>query len=212
MRRIINLAPFALTVVLPVVVLSGCATPRPPGDPWKSGFKPPRELDTRYTHLEPLAPVHAKLDFDAAMSSREHLQSTLHWGNWPREDFTVEENITDLERHWNEFIQNEGYAFTVLAPSRDRCLGCVYMAPSKAEGYEEPSMKLAMWVTVDQLDNKLDEHLFKAVIKWINKEWPVETVIMKIHNDNERMIEIVRKARLREQPAQEHHRIFVWKR
>ena len=60
-------------------------------NPWSSGFTPPQVLNIDSVHLEPLSPVHSELDFAALMSSREHLNRTLRWGDWPRPDFTVEE-------------------------------------------------------------------------------------------------------------------------
>ena len=95
--------------------------------PWRDmGFVPSEGLRTERLVLEPLAPRHVELDHAALMGSREHLLRTLHWGDWPREGFTVEENLDDLEMHWGEFEDRTGFAFTVLNPARDRCLGCRY--------------------------------------------------------------------------------------
>ena len=81
--------------------------------PWSTDFTPPQVLDTDIVHLEALSPVHTELDFAALMSSREHLTRTLHRGDWPHPDFTVEENRVDLQRHWDEFNRREAYAYTV---------------------------------------------------------------------------------------------------
>ena len=106
-----------------------CATPPPAEtheaqapvelpDPWTAEFQPPMVLDTPRFHLEPLGPQHAELDYEAFMSSREHLLATLHWGGWPSADATVEGNRADLTRHADEFVAGEAYAYTVLTPDR----------------------------------------------------------------------------------------------
>lgn len=210
--RFIRTLSGLVTMLCATAILSGCSTPRPAGHPWKMGYEAPKQFKTNRVLMEPLAPIHADMDFQAAMSSREHLQQTLHWG-WPSEDFTVEQNRKDLERHWQEFVNNEGYAYTVLKPDGSECLGCVYLSPAKEQNLPEPVARLAMWVREDQLDGNLDKHLFDSVMRWIREDWPIETVVIKLHTDNERMIRLARKAGLTESPGENETQIlFVWAR
>ncbi|MGB0715372.1 MAG: GNAT family N-acetyltransferase [Phycisphaerae bacterium] len=202
----------ALATVASSALLTGCSTPRPAGDPWKMGYEAPKQFDTERVHMEPLAPIHAHMDYEAAMSSREHLQSTLHWG-WPTAEFKVEQNKKDLERHWKEFVNNEGYAYTVLTPEGDKCLGCVYITPAMDHKLPGPVAKMAMWVRADQLESNLDDHVFQHVMRWIREDWAIETLIIKLHTDNERMLRLARQAHLKEMPGEnETQVIFIWSR
>ena len=145
-----------------LLLLLSCHTTRAPreavfgGDPWSPSFTPPTLLTTERVRLEPLAPRHTERDHAAFMSSREHLRATLNWGEWPRADMTLEENRADLQRHWEEFLRREAYAYTVLSPDGTRCLGCVYINPpdEDAAAPEEDgrAATLAYWVTVEGLE------------------------------------------------------------
>ena len=188
------------------------------GNPWSVEFKPPLALDTERLHLEPLAPRHVQLDFAALMGSREHLQNTLRWGTWPREDFTVEENGVDLQRHWAEFEAGEGYAYTVLSADRSRCLGCVYL--EKPPGGETNDAVLAYWVIEAELATDLDSHLLDSLLDWFQTRWPLEHVALLNHVANARGETLATAAGLTVDDgrfvelsrARPDETVFVWKR
>ena len=143
------------------------------------------------------------------MSSREHLQRTLHWGSWPRPDTTVEENRDDLARHEREFVAREAYAYTVLAPGGTACLGCVYLDP--VEG-DPSAVRLAYWVTEAGVQSGLDEHLFAAVLEWLHESWPFVVVVADLHVENARGITLAEHAGLeRTGGAPEDHIRLVWR-
>jgi len=152
--------------------------------PWSADYDPPLVLDTARVHLEPLAPEHVELDFEALMGSREHLQRTLGWGDWPRVDFTLEENLADLERHWQEFVDREGYAYTVLSPDRSRCLGCVYLVP--LPGTADDVAALAFWVIEPELATDLDRHLLESLTRWFDEQWSFRRVVLAENENNVR--------------------------
>ena len=158
-------------------------------NPWSSRFTPPQVLNTDSVHLEPLSPVHSELDFAALMSSRVHLNRTLRWGDWPRPDFTVEENRRDLQRHWDEFNRREAYAYTVLTPDKGKCIGCVYMMPWDNDGGQS-GMSLRYWVIEEELAADLDKHLLDSVLKWVNQAWPFESVLVVMRQENQRGIRV----------------------
>lgn len=197
--KIVRFAPLIF-----IAVASGCASP----DPWSPEFSPPTVLETDRMRLEPLAPKHAELDHAAAQSSREHLQRTLHWGSWPRPDMTVDENRRDLVRHWTEFEERKGYAFTVLRPDRAKCLGCVYLSPDKENRTET---NLAYWVIEDELATDLDTHLLTSTLNWIRTKWPIKTIAMSLHKENKRGIRIAEDLGLgRREQSDAEHVTFVW--
>jgi hypothetical protein len=96
------------------------------------GFDPPTSLTTDQFRLEPLGPQHNQADHAAWMSSIEHIRSTPGYpdGNWPpRSGMTLEENLTDLRRHADDFTRGAGFTFTVLDPGDNDVIGCVYLYP-----------------------------------------------------------------------------------
>ena len=99
-------------------------------------FDPPTSLATSQFHLEPLGPQHNEADHAAWTSSIEHIRSTPGYadGNWPpRSGMTLEENLSDLRRHADDFTRGRGYTFTVLDPRDNDVIGCVYLYPSASE-------------------------------------------------------------------------------
>jgi hypothetical protein len=138
------------------------------------GFDPPTSLATDQFRLEPLGPQHNQADHAAWMSSIEHIRSTPGYsdGNWPPlNGMTLEENLADLRRHADDFSQRVGFTFTVLDPSDEDVIGCVYIYPSARE---ECDARVKSWVRADRSD--LDGPLADAVARWLATDWPWERV------------------------------------
>ena len=119
-------------------------------------------------------------DYQALMSSREHLQRTLAWGDWPRADFTLEQNRRDLARHWLEFQGHAAYAYAVLTPDRGRSLGCVYLQPEDAAA-EEPGPRLFFRVIEAELATDLDRHVLAAMLEsFAGPHGPLARIVVPI--------------------------------
>jgi RimJ/RimL family protein N-acetyltransferase len=207
LRAFLLLAPGAACVSAET---PGLAPPVAPVDPWSAEFQPPETLDTPRVHLEPLRPELAQLDFDAVTSSRDHLRRTLRWGSWPGDDMTLEQNRGDIEQHWNEFVAREGYAYSVLASDRARCLGCLYMRPGRDAELDLPAVEVAFWVVEDELESELDAHLLAALLEWITNEWPFDSLLWPVHQDNERANAIARGLGLEHRGTRQAHVRWAW--
>jgi hypothetical protein len=137
-------------------------------------FEPPTSLDTGRLRLAPLGPQHNRSDHAAWMSSIEHIRSTPGYrdGRWPPTGgMTLEENLSDLRRHADDFARRAGFTFTVLDPSEDDVIGCVYLYPSPSEEYD---VRVQSWVRADRAG--LDVPLADAVADWLATDWPWERV------------------------------------
>jgi hypothetical protein len=133
-------------------------------------FAVPESLSTDRYRLEVLRPSVAELDYDAVMSSRERLRQVFaEDDDWPADDMTLEFNIGDLERHEAEFRAREAFAYTVLSPDGESCMGCVYLYPSSVADYD---CEVYLWVRESEVD--LDGHLYAAVRSWLKTDWPFE--------------------------------------
>ena len=136
-------------------------------------FAVPRELITEEFRLEPLGPQHNEDDYEAWTSSIDHIRATpgFEGATWPDPGMTLQENLTDLQRHAEDFAQRSGFTYTVLARPGDRVIGCVYIYPSRsADGAAE----VRSWVREDQAD--LDVAVHDAVSAWLTNAWPFTAV------------------------------------
>jgi hypothetical protein len=88
----------------------------------------PTELRIDACVLQPLRATDVERDFEAVMASQEALRERTG-GRWPRPDFTLAENLTDLREHEADFAARRGFTYTVLDPGETSCLGCVYVYP-----------------------------------------------------------------------------------
>jgi hypothetical protein len=141
---------------------------------------------------EPLDEKHAELDFEALMSCRARLREELQWGEWPKEDFTLEANRADLRDHHDEFIRHEAFAYTVLSPDRSRCLGCIYIERCS----EINGAQIAFWAIDDALD--IESHLVTDVLKWVHDAWSIERILLPFRAVNARGIALARNRELTE--------------
>ena len=135
-------------------------------------FLVPLGLETASFRLEPLGPEHNDSDYEAWSSSRAHIHATPGWekSTWPDER-TLEDNLRDLQRHAGDFQARTGFTFTVLEPSTDSVVGCVYIYPDSS-GAAEASVQ--SWVRADRAE--LDVDLWRAVSVWLATDWPFERV------------------------------------
>ena len=111
-------------------------------------------------------------DYEAVIESRELLHS-MFGGPWPREGFTLEENLRDLERHQQEFLDRKAFAYTVVSLDESRVLGCLYINPARKT---DADAKVHMWVRQSEYDKGLDAVLFQEVRNWLDSAWPFATV------------------------------------
>ena len=134
-------------------------------------FQVPERLGTARLCLRILTVNDVVKDYDAVMTSVEHLQKTKPFGPdhpWPTKDLTFEQDLIDLGWHQKEFQRRTSFAYTVMSPDEKECLGCMYIFPSSNTEYDA---KIVMWVRQSEVKNGLDEHLFDTVKQWIKTQW-----------------------------------------
>lgn len=135
-------------------------------------FAVPATLETDRFRLRMLSVDDVEKDYEAVIESRDLLHSM--GSIWPREGFTIEENLADLERHQQEFLDREAFAYTVVSLDESRVLGCVYINPVESD---DADARVRMWVRQSEYDKGLDAVLFEAVKKWMDSSWPFRVVV-----------------------------------
>lgn len=171
--------------------------------------------------LRPLRAADVDLDYEAVMAAQEALRRD-NGGRWPRPDFTLEENLTDLQGHEADFHARRGFTYTVLDPTERRCLGCVYVYPTADEhgtsrpkrfspvstcshsradanggGDARDEAEVRFWVRQDGVIADFDRHLLAALLPWLREDFPFTRVRSPAWGSDERRTTILSEAGLR---------------
>lgn len=136
-------------------------------------FTPPATWEASAFKLVPLGPGLARVDYEAYMSSIDHLRQTFGSGRWPHEKLTMEDAEKDVKGEMERFLARKSFTYAVLSPDGQKELGCVYIRPSSKRGYDA---QVAMWVTKEQFDQGFDARLFGEVKQWLAAKWPFQKV------------------------------------
>ncbi len=136
-------------------------------------FKVPDTLQNEHFRIRMLTVNDVVKDYDAVMSSIDHLKEMYPLSNWPSNDLTFEQDLIDLGWHQKEFQLRSSFAYTVVSLDESQVIGCLYINPTTIGTYDA---KVSMWVRTSALNDGLDAILFDYVEKWISKDWPFKKV------------------------------------
>ena len=138
-------------------------------------FEIPLSLETDKFRLRTLTINDVVKDYDAVMTSIEHLQGVFgERSEWPSPNLTFEQDLIDLGWHQKEFQRRTSFAYTVMSLDESQCLGCVYIFPLEKSGVDA---EIYMWVRKSAYDSGLDPILESTVKSWITENWPFKEVI-----------------------------------
>jgi RimJ/RimL family protein N-acetyltransferase len=172
---------------------------------YPTGLPVPQEKRSDRLYLRPLRATDVELDYEAVMSSAEMLR---RWSqsDWPTADFTLAQNLADLQRHEREHLDRKAFTFTVLNPQGTQCLGCVYIMPVRRD--ELPlcpdaayAADVGFWVRTSELPNALDQHLLATLLDWFQAEWALDCVLFTISQQESRQAALFAAAGLQRRSA-----------
>jgi hypothetical protein len=133
-------------------------------------FQVPELFENTRVRLRILTVNDVEKDYDAVMTSIDHLQGAFGPDSkWPSKELTLEQDLIDLGWHQKEFQKRSSFAYTVMSPDESECIGCVYIYPSPNSVYDS---MVIMWVRQSEVKNGLDAHLSEIVKKWVREKWP----------------------------------------
>ncbi len=135
-------------------------------------FEVPPELETEQFRLRMLSVEDVEKDYEAVMETQAYFHA--RGSTWPRQGFTIEENLADLEQHQQEFLERTAFAYTVVSLDESRVLGCLYINPTDRE---DADARVHMWVRQSEYDQGLDPVLFQTVKEWLATSWPFSGVV-----------------------------------
>jgi len=152
----------------------------------QSEHLPERFADNEFL-IRPLRVTDVEADFNAVIESREMLR-VWSQSDWPSDNFSLDDNRSDLQAHQDEHESREAFTFTVLDPESGTCLGCIYIHELKrvlqALGAADDVLRdiealdayVTFWVRSSQLEDGLDQRLFTVLQQWFLMEWAFEHI------------------------------------
>ena len=131
-------------------------------------FIVPAGLETPGYRIRMLTVNDVVKDFDAVMSSAIELAELWPAKSWPS-GLTLEQDLIDLGWHQKEFQRRSSFAYTVVALDESRVLGCVYLRPTRKQGYDAD---VSSWMRETKIGAGADAELFTTVKAWVERAWP----------------------------------------
>ena len=139
--------------------------------------------------IRPLSETDVELDYAAVMESKEYLRK-WEQANGPSDDFTLADNLKDLQRHEREHIERVSFTFTVMNPTETECLGCIYIFPltarwlSKAEAmpigdkaWSDYEATISFWIRQSRLAEGMERRLLNVLRPWFAQEWTFDGLL-----------------------------------
>jgi hypothetical protein len=166
----------------------------------------PAGLRTDEFVLRMLAATDVELDYDAVMASKDmlHLRSG---GSWPRDGFTLAENLADLQGHEADFHARRGFTYTIMNPEETQCLGCLYIYPlgvilhrigvETAEPEDERVAEASFWVRQERIADDLDKRVLAALLPWLRHDFAFSRLYLRAFAQEQRHVAIFAEAGLR---------------
>lgn len=133
-------------------------------------FEVPAILETDEFRLRMLTVNDVVKDYDAVMTSVDHLRNVWPGSGWP-DGLTFEEDLIDLGWHQREFMNRSSFAYTMVTLDESTVVGCVYINPTRKRGYDA---EVYLWVRESELESGLDARLYDAVKGWLDSDWDFE--------------------------------------
>jgi len=151
----------------------------------------PENYQTNEFIFRPLRASDVELDFDAVISSSALLREWSQ-SDWPRDGFTLKENLSDLQWHELEHLEKEAFTYTIMNPEENFCLGCIYMNPLRQEMVDSSVCKfqekdeegfaarIVYWVRQSHATGDFNARVLESIIRWLDSEWYFDCVVFPV--------------------------------
>ncbi|MDX1414203.1 MAG: hypothetical protein R3293_08425 [Candidatus Promineifilaceae bacterium] len=160
------------------------------------GRRLPAGLQAAKWQLQPLTPGHVAIDYEAVMASREML-NLWSGSSWPTVNFTLDDNLDDLQWHHREHQERIAFTFTLLDPPGRRCLGCLYIRsiselladnPHPPASVARDAAIARFWVRSSLLAGEFDRQLLEALLPWFAEDWDFAQLYFHTREANEQQV------------------------
>ena len=156
----------------------------------------PAEYISEEYVFRPLTTKDVKLDYDAVMESKTSLRRIWN-STWPSDDFSIEENYDDLERHEMDHLARKEFTFTIMNSDETECLGCMYFRPL-LESFSTGDYQTAVrfWVRSSRIQDNLDKRVLEGIIHWLQSEWKFNKIVFVTGINEERQPTLFKNANM----------------
>jgi hypothetical protein len=148
-----------------------------------SRIVPPPGIRSELFTIRPITVADVELDYAAVMESREFLR-TWEQSTWPEDDFTVADNLKDLQGLEQRHNDGISFGYTIMNPDESECLGCVYIFPTDARWFADGEVASVsgaswsdyevitlFWIRKSRLAERLDRTVLDALLPWLERDW-----------------------------------------
>ncbi|MGO4535308.1 GNAT family N-acetyltransferase [Leifsonia sp. 2MCAF36] len=169
----------------------------------------PDRLVTDEFTLRPIVASDVALDYAAVMESKEYLRPWEQTG-WPADDFTLEDDRTDVEMLEQRHVAHRAFTYTMMNPDETECLGCVYILPPDARHYTEARVTpvgghewqsydalVSFWVRTSLLPSGMDERLLDALRTWLSQHGNLGGLLFVTNEQVTQQVELLDRTDLR---------------
>ena len=168
----------------------------------------PEGLTTPEFVLRPLLVADVDLDYAAVMESKVELRPWEQTG-WPTDDFTVADDLADLQDLEQRFREKRSFTYTVMNLDETECLGCVYLMPRDARSFtsatvstlgerrwEQVGGAVYFWVRTSRLADGLDARLLDTLRRWLAEDWELDGHVFVTNEQCGQQVELIERAGL----------------
>lgn len=151
--------------------------------------------------IRPLVVADVELDYAAVMASRDFL---FHWEQdppYPPEDFSVDDNLVDVEKMAERHRTGVRYTYTVMNADQSEALGCVYLLPNddpiyqaaRATSHDGTDLSsvdatVSFWVRPSTWESGFERTLLAALLAWLQEDWALERPVILTNEHLEHQI------------------------
>lgn len=129
----------------------------------------PDQLSANEFLLRPLTPTDAEIDYEAVTESGDRLHGIFGPDDeWPT-GLTPEQNRIDVCWHYKEHQRRDAFTYGVFDPAETTELGCLYVQPTRIEGYDAA---VYYWTAAAAVERGLANEIETACREWVATEWP----------------------------------------
>ena len=159
--------------------------------------------------LRPLVAADVELDYAAVMESKVELRPWEQTG-WPADDFTLADDLVDVESLEQRHLNRHSFTYTVLDPDATECLGCVYIMPPDARSltsaqitplgdrpWTDYGAAIYFWVRTSRLASGLDRRLLDTLRAWVAEDWMLGPHVFVTNEQCAQQVELLEEAGLR---------------
>jgi hypothetical protein len=187
----------------------------------------PDELRTESFLLRPIRESDTERDYAAVMETREELR-LWEQSSWPADDFTVDDNRTDVVDLQTRHDAGRAFTYTVVDPLDTEAWGCVYVLPPTATflakatatplgeiGWQEMDAVAYFWVRSSLSAQGFDTTMLETLRTWFAEAWSVTRVGFVVSEPYERQVKLLQSTdltpafELREPDKPGHFLIYV---